>query len=77
MVPKKGGTWKKCVDYLSFNKMTVKTRYPLPIIDNLLDQLNNVVYLTKLNLHSGYHHIRVAEQDAWKNSFKTKHGLFE
>jgi hypothetical protein len=66
-----------CVDYRTFNKIMVKNRYPLPHIDDLLDQLKNVVYFTKLDLHSGYYQIRVAEHDAWKNSFKTKQGLFE
>jgi hypothetical protein len=66
-----------CVDYRDLNKITVKTQYPLPRIDNLLDQLNNVVYFTKLDLCNGYHQIRVAEQDAWKTTFKTKQGLFE
>jgi hypothetical protein len=46
-------------------------------MDDLLDKLKNVVYFTKLYLHNGYHQIRVAEQDAWKTAFKTKHGLFE
>jgi len=43
----------------------------------LLDQLKNVVYFTKLDLHSGYHQVRVAEQDVWKTAFKTKQGLLE
>jgi hypothetical protein len=55
----------------------VTNRYPLPCIDDLLDELKNAVYFTKLDLRSGYHQIRVAEHDAWKISFKTKHGLFE
>jgi len=55
----------------------IKNCYPLPRIDDLLDQLNEVVYFSKLDLHSGYHHVRVAEQDAWKTAFKTKQGLYE
>jgi hypothetical protein len=66
-----------CIDYLALNKSMVRNRYPIPHIDDLLDQLKNVAYFTKLDLCSGYHHIRVAEQDAWKTAFKTKQGLFE
>jgi hypothetical protein len=55
----------------------VKNQYPLPRIDDLLDQLKNVVYFTKLDLHSGYHQIRFVQHDAWKDSFKTKQGLFQ
>jgi hypothetical protein len=77
MVPKKYGTWRMCVDYRALNKIMVKNRYPLPHIDDLLDQLKNVVYFTNLDLHSGYHQIRVAEHDAWKTAIKTKQGLFE
>jgi hypothetical protein len=61
MVPKKDGTWRICVNYLDLNKIMMKNRYPLPCIDDLLDQLKNVVYFTKLDLRSGYHQIRVAE----------------
>ena len=59
------------------NKITIKNRYPLPRIDDLLDQLKEVVYFSKLDLHSGYHQVRVAEQEAWKTAFKTKQGLYE
>jgi hypothetical protein len=61
MVTKKDDTWRMCVNYRALNKITVKNRYPHPRIDDLLDQLKNVVYLTKLDLHSEYHQIRVAE----------------
>eukprot|EP00253_Pinus_taeda_P023533 PITA_23533 len=66
-----------CIDYQALNKITIKNHYPLPRIDDLLDQLKEAIYFTKLDLHSGYHQVRVAEQDAWKTDFKTKQGLYE
>ena len=66
-----------CIDYRALNKIIIKNHYPLPHIDDLLDQLKEVVYFTKLDLHSGYHQVRVAEQDAWKTTFNTKQGLYE
>jgi hypothetical protein len=55
----------------------VKNQYPLPRIDDLLDQLRNFVYFTKLDLRSCYHQIKIAESDIWKTTFKRKQGLFE
>jgi hypothetical protein len=77
MAPKKDDTWRMCVNYRALNKITVKNRYPLPRINDFLDQLKNVVCFTKLDLRDGYCQIRVAEQDAWKTASKTKQGLFE
>eukprot|EP00253_Pinus_taeda_P004825 PITA_04825 len=77
LVRNKYGSWRMCIDYQALNKITIKNCYPLPRIDDLLDQLKEVVYFTKLDLHSGYHQVRVAEQDAWKTAFKIKYGLYE
>eukprot|EP00253_Pinus_taeda_P036674 PITA_36674 len=65
-----------CIDYSALNKITIKNRCPLPQIDDLLDQLKEVVYFSKLDLRSGYHQVKVAEH-AWKTAFKTKQGLYE
>ena len=77
LVRNKDGLWRMCIDYRALNKITIKNCYPLPRIDDLLDQLKEVAYCSKLDLHSGYHQDRVAEQDAWKTSFKKKQGLYE
>jgi len=66
-----------CIDYRTLNKITIKNHYPLPCIDDLLDRLKEAVYFSNFNLHSGYHQVRVAEQDAWKIALKTKQGLYE
>ena len=76
-MPNKDGTWRMCVDFRALNKMTIKNHYPLPHVDDFLDKLKNVVYITKLDLRSGYHHIWIAENDVWKTAFQTKEGIFE
>jgi hypothetical protein len=60
LVPKKDDTWRMCIEFREMNKIIVNKIYHLPRIDDLLDQLKNVAYFTKLDLRSGYHQIRIA-----------------
>ena len=66
-----------CVDYRALNKITIKNRYPLPKIEELLHQLRGAWYFTKLDLYSRYHQIRVRDEDIQKTTFVTKYGAFE
>ena len=65
------------VDYRSLNAVTVKNRYPLPLIDTLLNRLESVKYFTRLDLQNVYHLIRIQKGDEWKTAFKTRYGLYK
>nr|GEU31295.1 retrovirus-related Pol polyprotein from transposon 17.6 [Tanacetum cinerariifolium] len=66
-----------CIDYRELNKLTIKNRYPLPRIDDLFDQLQGSQYFSKIVLRSGYHHLKVHEDDIPKTAFRTRYGHFE
>ncbi|GJW32778.1 putative nucleotidyltransferase, ribonuclease H [Tanacetum coccineum] len=76
-VKKKDGSFRMCIDYRELNKLTVKNRYPLPRIDDLFDQLQGSCYFSKIDLRSGYHQLRVHEDDIPKTAFRTRYGHFE
>eukprot|EP00253_Pinus_taeda_P013311 PITA_13311 len=73
----KDGTWRLCIDYRVLNKITIQNRYPIPQIDDLLDQLKGAKYFSNIDLKSEYHQVPIERSDVWNTSFKAKEGLFE
>ncbi|GKF16632.1 putative reverse transcriptase domain-containing protein, partial [Tanacetum coccineum] len=76
-VKKKDGSFRMCIDYRELNKLTVKNHYPLPRINDLFDQLQGYGIYSKIDLRSGYHQLRVREEDIPKTAFRTRYGHYE
>ncbi|KAL4027588.1 hypothetical protein IC575_010758 [Cucumis melo] len=74
---KKDGSLRLCIDYRALNKLTVRNKYPLPIITDLFDRLHGAKYFSKLDLQSGYYQVRIAEGDEPKTTCVTRYGAFE
>src|SRR6202795_741166 len=68
---------RMCVDYRDLNRITVKNKYPLPRVDELFDRLQGAKYFSKIDLRSGYHQVRIQDEDVPKTAFRTRYGLFE
>ena len=76
-VKKKDGSLRLCIDYREFNKLTINNKYPLPIIDDLFDQLKDAVYFSKIDLRTGYHQLNIKHEDIPKTAFRTRYEHYE
>jgi hypothetical protein len=76
-VPKKDGTQRLCVDYRALNAVTIKNKYTLPQIDDLMDQLRHAKFFSKIDLRSGYHPMKIRPEDIHKTTFVTRYGQYE
>jgi hypothetical protein len=76
-VPKSDGSLRLCVDYRGLNKVSVKNRYPLPLISEILDRLAGAKWFSKIDIKDAYYRIRIQEGDEWKTAFRTRYGHYE
>lgn len=74
---KKNGSWRFCIDYRKLNDLTIKNRFPMSLVEEIIDELVGTKYFSSLDLTAGYHQIRMGEADEHKTAFKTHKGHYQ